>query len=421
MKLFARSVVGIDISCSQIRFVELRGNASPVIQNMGSMYVSDEVVKNGKVVDSVKFKTVLESLWKKYKIKSKDIVLGVSNSDIIMRFVNLPKLPVNKLANMIRFQASDFMPVNIEDYEIDFTIVSEDTNDSGSFYKVLLVAAGKKMLYEYINAFIDLDLYIKDIKSSVLVMDRIIPEEYRNSVSVVVDITPEACNLLIVNNKFPAFARTILFSDTIAKKVNALMSYTGKTRGDTGNPHRDKRDKSYINKTNVNKTNIDKAHKDKFIDDKSDAMYLPKYPYNEKTSDFMNVYEGFDNGNIAVLKKENILEIDDEFDFEINHEFNIDSLVNDVVNYIGGEIASSISYFQSQNRDLIIDRIFLLGGGCFNTVVYDGLINLIGPNACVLRPYEYMFSTLPKKNDIEEFEPAEYAIALSLAMHGLGG
>lgn len=378
MRLFNRGVVGIDISCSQIRFVELRGNInSPVIQNMGSIYVSDEVVKNGKVINSDKFKAALEELWKQYKIKSKDIVLGISNSDVIMRFVSLPKMPVNKLSNFIKFQASDFIPVNIEDYELDYTIVSEGSNESGPYYNVLLVAARKKMLYEYINAFLDMDLYIKDIKSSVLVMDSTIPVEYRNGVSVVVNIAPEACNLLIVNNKFPAFARTILFSDMMTEKVDVLLNYKSRT------------------------------HRDKIISDKHELKHLLKYSHYEKAT--LNSTVEFSNGNIAVLEKEDV------------HEIDIDDIVNDVVSFIGGEIASSISYFQSQNRELTINKIFLLGGSCFDRAIYYSLAKLIGSNAYILKPYENMFNTLSKKKNIEDFEPAEYAIALSLAMHGLGG
>jgi len=117
----------------------------------------------------------------------------------------------------------------------------------------------------------------------------------------------------------------------------------------------------------------------------------------------------FSNGNIAVLEKEDV------------HEIDIDDIVNDVVSFIGGEIASSISYFQSQNRELTINKIFLLGGSCFDRAIYYGLAKLIGSNAYILKPYENMFNTLSKKKNIEDFEPAEYAIALSLAMHGLGG
>ncbi|HHV95281.1 MAG TPA: pilus assembly protein PilM [Clostridiaceae bacterium] len=378
MRLFNRGVVGIDISCSQIRFVELRGNInSPVIQNMGSIYVSDEVVKNGKVINSDKFKAALEELWKQYKIKSKDIVLGISNSDVIMRFVSLPKMPVSKLSNFIKFQASDFIPVNIEDYELDYTIVSEGSNESGPYYNVLLVAARKKMLYEYINTFLDMNLYIKDIKSSVLVMDNTIPKEYRNGVSVVVNITPEACNLLIVNNKLPAFARTILFGDMMSEKVDVLLNYKSRTHGD------------------------------KIISDKHELNHLLKYSHYEKAT--LNSTVEFSNGNIAVLEKEDV------------HEIDIDDIANDIVSFIGGEIASSISYFQSQNRELTINKIFLLGGSCFDRAIYYGLAKLIGSNAYILKPYENMFNTLSKKKNIEDFEPAEYAIALSLAMHGLGG
>lgn len=373
MRLFNRSIVGIDINCSHIRFVELRGNAnSPVIKNFGNMHIPEEVVKNGRIVNIDKFKDTLGELWKSHKIKSKDVVLGISNSDIIMRFITLPKMPPNKISNLIKFQASDFIPVNIDDYELDYTIVSETFNESGSYYNILLVAAQKKMLYEYIDAFTATNSRIEDIKSSVLVMDKTIPKDSRNSISAVVNITSEACNLLIVNDTLPAFARTVLFTDTMRKEIDVLRNYK------------------------------DDTYTDNILNDK----LVSKRLYTQEA--FLKVAERSLDSNITILEKE------DFYDFK-------DSLINNVVNYIGGEILSSISYFQSQNRNLTIDKIYLLGCGCLDSAVYDGLIELIGTNVQILQPYESLFSNLSQIYDNKDFEPAEYAIALSLAMHGLEG
>jgi type IV pilus assembly protein PilM len=394
MEFFKRSIVGIDINCSHIRFVELRGNAdAPVIKNIGSMYISDEIVKNGRIVSTDKFKAVLGELWKKHRIKSKDIVLGVSNSDIIMRFISLPKMLPNKLSNLVKFQASDFIPVNIDDYELDYSIVSENFNESGSYYNILLVAAQKKMLYEYISAFTVTNSHIKDIKSSVLVMDKIIPKDSQNSVSAVVNITPEVCNLLIVNDTFPVFARTVLFSDIMHKEIDILRNYKNDTYD---------------------------TYTSNISNDKLDSKHL----YRQDTS--LKMAEQSLGNNTAILEKEDLLYLyfanqdknpGDQNDYIINK----DSIVNNVVNFIGGEVLSSISYFQSQNRNLTLDRIFLLGCRCFDRTIYDGLVELLGTNVEVLQPYENLFSTLSKNHDDKDFEPAEYAIALSLAMHGLEG
>ena len=324
MRFFKKSIVGIDMNCSQMHFVEVTGNRkAPIIQNAGQVFLPEDIIQEGKVINQEKFKNALDELWRKSKIKSKEVVLGVSNTDVIMRFVTLPKMPPEKLLNLIKFQASDYMPVNIDDFELDYTIIGENINESGSTYNVLLVAARKSMLYEFINAFDITRSSIKDIKSSVLVMDKVIPESYMDIVSVVVNLSLETCNILIMNKNLPVFARTVVLKDNLHREI--------------------------------------------------DKMYKAYF----------------------------------------------DEVVDRIASFVGEEIRTSISYFQSQNRSVTIDKIFLIGCACSNEHISKELRDYIGVNVEVIKPYENLYNDLSKQNKNINYDPTEYAVALSLALHGL--
>lgn len=330
MALFKSGVIGLDLSCKQIKFVELGGTVSdPKIINYGKTLTTSDTIKDGKVVDIRKFADVLDDLWKSFNIKSRDIVLGIGNNDVVIRFVNLPKMPLDRLGNLIRFQIGDFMPVTIEEFEIDFSVISESITESGTMSNVLIVAARKKMLYNFIEAFNINKHRITDIKSSVLVMDKLVPEEHTDDVSVVVNITIENCNILIMNKKTPMFARSTAFKQSMDDDINLLINSGAGTEG----------------------SDMDRA-------------------------------------------------------------------VNTVVSFIGEEIRTSISYFQSQNLSVVINKVFLLGCISKHNKVYEGILEQMGSSLEIVNPYEEMFLSV-KNTQSFDVNPSEYALALSLALHGL--
>ena len=79
---------------------------------------------------------------------------------------------------------------------------------------------------------------------------------------------------------------------------------------------------------------------------------------------------------------------------------------------------SSIGYFISQNRDLQVSNVFLLG---YNDVIerlYNSLNDNIYANIEILKPYEILYKQYSLRKNYN-YNPAEYAIAFSLALHGL--
>ncbi len=338
MGLFKKRLVGLDIDGIEIRAVEVSGSSkNPEITNMGKVHLPEGAVKEGKIENPEKVVEALEELWDRYKIKSKKVVFGANNSDVIVRFALFPKLPEEKLGNLIKFQASDYIPYTLDDVELDYSIISEVEKDEGSLYNVLLVAARKDMLYNFIKTLGSAHLAIKDIKSSALVMDRLIPEKHRNDTVVIVNICFDACNILIMDKNIPAFARTITFSSTVNDSLRTV--YRGRSK----------------------------------------------------------VEQEQNGGNIMLMEE-----------------------IDSIIQFIAGDIRSSIAYYQSQNRDSTIENVYLVGSAAGDRKMVEGLIDSVGTYMEVLKPYNHLYERLLKQYGGGK-EATEYAIAFSLALHGLGG
>ena len=66
-----------------------------------------------------------------------------------MRFASFPKVPEDKIRSMIYFQAQEYMPVSIEELELDYVVVSEKKTEEGEFINVVLVGQERKCLMIY--------------------------------------------------------------------------------------------------------------------------------------------------------------------------------------------------------------------------------------------------------------------------------
>ena len=144
MGILKNSIIGIVLDSQEIRAIELKGSQKkPVVVAWGKVKLPEGVVKEGRIVNAQLFNVSLERLFLENGFKGRDIYLGVNNQDIIVRFASFPKVPEDKIRNMIHFQAQEHMPVSIEELVMDYVVVSEKKTDEGEFINVVLVGARK--------------------------------------------------------------------------------------------------------------------------------------------------------------------------------------------------------------------------------------------------------------------------------------
>lgn len=228
MGIFSKSVVGLELDSGEIRAIELSGSTrKPVLEAFGRIPLPEGAVKDGKVADAGAVKTCLEKLWADNGIKSRNVYLGVGNQEVLVRFAPFPKVPRDKLANLVKFQAREYIPVPMDEMELDFMVTGEITNEEGTFHKVLLVAARKKMLHDFLNTLEDARLKPQDIDSSLLALGRIAPEKERSETVALVGITCDMLNLLILNGGMPAMARSVAFNPSVSSLLKSFYSPTG--------------------------------------------------------------------------------------------------------------------------------------------------------------------------------------------------
>lgn len=228
MGIFKRSSVGMEIDSREIRVAYLEGTAEkPVPRVFARHALPQGLVRDGKVQNPAELGAAISALWARENIRSRDVILGINNQDVIIRFAVVPDLPKDKLHNLIHFQSTEYIPIPIQEIELDYSVVGTVENTSGKQLKLLLVAGRKQMLFEFINALEQAHLNITDISVSMLSMVRLLPEKYQQVPVVLMNLSNDFGNIVIMNRNEPGMARTFSYPSSLLPYLSGLLGVNG--------------------------------------------------------------------------------------------------------------------------------------------------------------------------------------------------
>ncbi len=209
-KLMKRRLVGLEVDSGELRAVELSGKAkSPTLESWGREVLPDGAVEDGIVYSPQQVGEALQELWSRHKFRGSEVILGISNQEVLVRFANFPKVPEDKLGGLIRHQAGEYLPIPLPSVILDYTVIGETTGEEGDMYEVILVAAKNEMLYSFLQTLSFAGLKAWDIDVSSLVLLKVVPGLPREGAVIVVDIANGQTNILLVEGEVPRLARRI--------------------------------------------------------------------------------------------------------------------------------------------------------------------------------------------------------------------
>ncbi|NLX91361.1 MAG: pilus assembly protein PilM [Firmicutes bacterium] len=205
---FPNRLAGVEIDYGELRVVELKGRRSaPELLNWGRAPLPAEAVKDGFILQPQVVGEALEQFWKEKKIKSRNVIFGVSNQEVIVRFANFPPVPEEKLEKMIRYQARDFLPISLEHSIMDFAVTGTSGEGKDKLLEVLLVVAPKEMINNFLQAGNRAGLTVRDIHVISLSFIQLLPSLRLEGATALLSLNNGSSNLLITMGEMPRLAR----------------------------------------------------------------------------------------------------------------------------------------------------------------------------------------------------------------------
>lgn len=222
-----KSIIGFEVDSKEIRATEVsRSNGVYSIVACGSVPLAEGVIEEGFIRDADAFNLALTELMQSGGFRSTDIVVGVNNENVIMRYATFPKVEEDKLRNMVLLQAQEFIPIPVQEMEIDYVIAGTGTNDEDQeVTNVLLVAARRNMIEQYINILSASRLQVVDVDASLLSYCRglqagIVGEEKY----AVLNMNDDLLNFLVIQGNEISMVRSINIPDRVSDSVKRLYN-----------------------------------------------------------------------------------------------------------------------------------------------------------------------------------------------------
>lgn len=223
-----KSKIGFEVDSKEIRAVEIsRSNGVYSVLACGKIPLPEGVIEEGFIRDADRFNIALTELLTNGGFKATDLVVGVNNENVIMRYATFPQVAEDKLRNMVLLQAQEFIPIPVQEMEIDYVIAGTGVNDEEqNVTNVMLVAARRNMIEQYINTLSASKLQVVDVDATLLALCRglkagVVGEEKY----AVLNITEDLLNFLVIKGDEISMVRSIQIPERVEDNIKRLFAY----------------------------------------------------------------------------------------------------------------------------------------------------------------------------------------------------
>lgn len=230
-----KAAVGLDIGTSAVRAAEISiGKGAVTLRRFGQVGLPAGAVRDGEVADVEAVADAIKRLWREAKFGSKKVAIGVSNSRVVVRQVDLAAMPAAEMRKSLPYQVQDYIPMPIEETVLDYHPLEERVNDDGGkVLRVLLVAAARDMVMASVNAartagleVVTVDLNPFAVLRSLATVDELGINAAEGE--AIVQVGANVTNIVVHQGGVPRFVRILLmggdhFTQAVADRMGVPL------------------------------------------------------------------------------------------------------------------------------------------------------------------------------------------------------
>lgn len=201
---------GIDIGKNTVKVAYTENNVSPLRLKKafsfqtgpGGLGVEDP---NQRTDLAVRIRDAIAGA----KLDTNKCIVALPEPAVFNRLLTFPALEEDKLNEAIHWNAKQFIPIPLEDVQMDWIKTAELTAEGKKMIQLLLVAAPKKLINNTLAVFKEAELEVIAIETEAVATARIIANAYPNAGSMLVlDIGSSGTDLSVVDNNNLIFSQS---------------------------------------------------------------------------------------------------------------------------------------------------------------------------------------------------------------------
>ncbi|UQX89548.1 type IV pilus assembly protein PilM [Jatrophihabitans telluris] len=204
--------IGVDIGATAVRAAILspgtnEGRPSVTVHGLGQVALPVGAVINGVVTDQAVVTAALKQLWEINRFECRNVIVGITNQQVVVRDLQIPNLPPDQLARALPFQAREIVALPIDQVLLDFVQLGEPDPET-DILTGLLVATPRQPVLSAVAAVEKAGLRVARVDLSTFASLRSIADA-EVSVEAVVDLGAHLTNIVIHSHGIPKVVRSI--------------------------------------------------------------------------------------------------------------------------------------------------------------------------------------------------------------------
>jgi type IV pilus assembly protein PilM len=205
-----QSQLGIDIGSHSIKLIEIGEEKSVrTLMAAGSM-PSPPKSTSSVNTESEAMAYIIKQLVKETGAKSDQVNIALPEAQVFTRVIEVPQLSSRELNSAIQWEAEQYIPLPLDQVNLDFTILQDAKTTGNGKMQVLLVAAPKALIERYMTIIELSELVPIAAETEIIASARAIYTSVVNLKNyMIVSMGAQTTDMSILHNGILVFTRSI--------------------------------------------------------------------------------------------------------------------------------------------------------------------------------------------------------------------
>ncbi len=216
----ARALIGVDISSSSVKMVELASNGKDGyrVERYTIEILPKDVVSDGNIVNLEAAAESVKRAWKKLASSTKYVAIALPASAVITKKIIVPAgQREEELEVQVESEANQYIPFALEEVNLDFQVLGPAPSSPDEL-EVLIAASRKEKVEDRVAVaeaaglkplVVDVESYA--ILSSFELIEKQFPDGGKGQIIALVDVGANVMNLTVLRNDQQLYAREQAF------------------------------------------------------------------------------------------------------------------------------------------------------------------------------------------------------------------
>lgn len=218
----ASKTLTIEVGNEFIKLCEMQHNKNQVIVHHAiSVQTPTDTVEDGFVKDIMQVSEVIRNAMTEKQIAAKEVTFVLNSSRVATKEVILPLVKRDKIQDLVNANASEYFPVNIDDYVLSYTVLEEKKTKEEQKSRILVYAAPEAMVQSYFDLAQNLGVKVKAVDYAGNSTLQLIKIQIDTRPTLVVQLGMDTTIVSVMNNNILQLQRTIPYGESLL--LNQVM------------------------------------------------------------------------------------------------------------------------------------------------------------------------------------------------------